>query len=68
MEQEKTVVNPELTLMERIRAGFSDSIEWLGEFGRDVIVFVVIASPVMAVIAAAWLGWKLIRKLKKREE
>jgi len=68
MEQEKTVVNPELTLMERIRAGFSDSIEWLGEFGRDVIVFVVMASPVMAVIAAAWLGWKLIRKLKKREE
>ena len=64
MEQEKTVVNPELTLMERIRAGFSDSIEWLGEFGRDMIVFVVMASPVIAVIAVAWLGWKLIRKLK----
>ena len=68
MEQEKTVVNPELTLMERIRAGFSDSIEWLGEFSRDVIVFVVIASPVIGVIAVVWLGWKIIRKLKKREE
>jgi len=68
MEQEQTVVNPELTLMERIRAGFADSIEWLGGFIRDMIVFVVMASPVIAVIAVVWLGWKLIRKLKKREE
>ncbi len=68
MEQEKTVVNPELTLAERIHAGFEHSIEWLGEFARDVIVFAVMASPVAAVAAVLWLGWKMIRKLKKREE
>ena len=68
MEQEQTLVNPELTLLERIRAGFADSVEWLGEFIRDVIVFAVMASPVIAVIAALWLGWRLIRKFKKREE
>ena len=68
MEQEQTVVNPELTLAERIRAGFEHSIEWLGEFARDVIVFAVMASPVAAVAAVLWLGWKMIRKLKKREE
>lgn len=68
MEQEQTVINPELTLAERIHAGFENSIEWLGEFGRDMIVFVVMASPVIGIIAAAWLLWKLIRKLKKREE
>lgn len=68
MEQEQTVVNPELTLAERIRAGFEDSIEWLGEFARDMIVFVVMASPVIGIGAAVWLLWKLIRTLKKREE
>ena len=68
MEQEQTVINPELTLAERIRAGFADSIEWLGDFGRDLIVFVVMASPVIGIGAAVWLVWKLIRKFKKREE
>ena len=68
MEQEQTVINPELTLAQRIRAGFADSIHWFRDFGRNVIVFVVMASPVIGVCAAAWLGWKLIRKFKKREE
>ena len=68
VEQEQTVVNPELTLAERIRAGFEDSVEWLGGFGRDMIVFTVMASPVIGVAAAVWLLWKLIRKFKKREE
>ena len=68
MEQEQTVVNPELTLAERIRAGFEDSVEWLAGFGRDMIVFTVMASPVIGVAAAVWLLWKLIRKFKKREE
>ena len=68
VEQEKTVVNPELTLAQRIRAGFEDSIEWLGEFIRDLVVFIAMASPVLAVGAVCWLGWKLIRKIKKREE
>ena len=68
MEHEQTVINPELTLAERIRAGFADSIEWLGDFGRDLIVFVVMASPVIGIGAAVWLVWKLIRKFKKREE
>lgn len=68
MEQEQTVVNPELTLAERIRAGFESSVEWLVGFGRDMVVFVVMASPVIGIGAALWLVWKLIRKLKKREE
>lgn len=68
IEEEVTVVNPELTMGQRIRAGFESSVEWLGEFMRDVIVFAVMASPVAGVALAAWLVWKLIRKLKKREE
>lgn len=68
MEQEQTVVNQELTLAERIRAGFENSVHWLIDFGRYVIVFVVMISPVIAVAAVVWLGWKVIRKIRKREE
>lgn len=68
MEQEQTVVNSELTLGERIRAGFADSISWLEEFARNMVVFVVMASPVIAVIAAVWLCWKLIRTIRKRRD
>jgi len=68
MEQEQTVVNPELSLGERIRAGFIDSVNWLEELLRNIIVFVVMASPVIALIAVVWLGWRVIRKFRKREE
>ena len=67
VEEEQTVVNPELGLGERIRAGFADSINWMEEMLRNIIVFVVMASPVIALCAVVWLGWKIIRKLKKRE-
>jgi len=65
VEEEQTVVNPELSLGERIRAGFADSIEWFKDLGRNMVVFVVMASPVIALIAVLWLGWKAIRKIKK---
>ena len=68
MEEEQTVVNPDLTLGERIRAGFESSVKWLGDFGRNVIVFVVMASPVIGVSVAGWLIAKLIKKIRKREE
>ena len=67
VEEEQTVVNPELGLGERIRAGFADSVNWMEEMLRNIIVFVVMASPVIALCAVVWLGWKIIRKLKKRE-
>ena len=69
-EQEKTVVNPELTLGERIAAGFKASMEWLGDFGRNVIVFSAMISPVAAVGVVLWLGWRLVRRLlgKKNKE
>lgn len=69
-EQEKTVVNPELTLGERIAAGFKASIEWLGDFGRNVIVFSAMLSPALAAGVVLWLGWRLVRRLlgKKNKE
>lgn len=67
VEEEQTVVNPELGLGERIRAGFADSINWMEEMLRNIIVFVVMASPVIALCAVVWLGWKIICKFQKRE-
>ena len=51
-------------LSPRIRAGFAASVEWLGDFARDVLVFAVMASPVAAIGAAVWLLWKLMKKIK----
>lgn len=68
VEQQQTVINPELSLGERIRAGFADSITWLGELLRNIVVFAAMASPVIAAGVVIWLLWKLIRKWRKQEE
>jgi len=70
MEEEKSVINPELTLGQRISAGFQASVEWLVDFGRNVIVFAVMIAPAAAAAAVLWLGWRLIRRVlrKKNEE
>lgn len=68
VEQQQTVINPELSLGERIRAGFADSISWLGELLRNIVVFAAMASPVIAAGVVIWLLWKLIRKWRKQEE
>ena len=69
-EQEETVVNDDLTLAERIAAGFRSSVKWLGTFGRNVIVFAVMAAPAVAAIAVVWVVWRLIKKgiAKKNRE
>ncbi|MBR6571560.1 MAG: DUF4349 domain-containing protein [Clostridia bacterium] len=70
MEQEQKAVNPELTLGERIAAGFKASVEWLGDFGRNVIVFGVMIAPAAAIIAVLWVVWRVIRRAthKKTKE
>lgn len=64
-EEKQTVVNAELTLAQRISAGFRASVKWLGNFGRNVIVFAVMIAPAAAAAAVLWLGWKLIRRIKR---
>ena len=61
----------EPTLWERIRDGFVDSVKGLGNFFLELFVFLLTASPWLVVLgAAAWLVFRLIRKLraKKREK
>ena len=61
----------EPTLWERIRDGFADSLKGLGNFFLELFVFLLTASPYLAVFGAiAWLVIRLIRKkaAKKREQ
>jgi hypothetical protein len=56
----------DLSLGERIRAGFAASIQFLGEFGRDLVVFLVVISPV-AVPAALVIAAVVIIRRKRRK-
>lgn len=63
-EKPADIAQADLTLGERIRAGFAASIEWLGEFSRDLVVFLVVISPVAVPVAAACILILIIRKRK----
>jgi len=67
MEEEKTVINPELTLGQRIAAGFKASVEWLADFGRNIIVFGVMIAPAAAVIAVLWVIWRAVRRVRRKK-
>jgi len=45
------VVTPPKTLSERISQRFNESMEDLGEFGEDFVVFIVGASPILLILA-----------------
>lgn len=63
-EKPADIAQADLTLGERIRAGFAASIEWLGEFSRDLVVFLVVISPVAVPVAAVCILIHIIRKRK----
>lgn len=65
--QEYTPVE-EPTLSERIKEGFSDSIEGLVESLKDLLVFLVTASPFLVVYGGFGLViWLVIRKVTKKK-
>jgi hypothetical protein len=51
---EVTAVDPERptgdTLMERVRTGFFDSVDWLGGFLQDMAVMLAALAPVLVVL------------------
>ena len=55
----------DISLIERIGAAFTSSIEWLGEFGQDLIVFIAALLPVAAPIAVIAVIIVFIRKRRK---
>ena len=62
------VDDEELTLGQRLSAAFKASIEGLGRFGRNLLVFLVMAAPVIVPVVLIVLVIKLVRKNRKSKE
>jgi hypothetical protein len=69
---EYTVVDEPETVWERIKAGFVQSLQDLGDFFVELFVFVVVGLPYFVilgvVLTAVILLWRLARKKKKAKK
>ena len=62
------VDDEELTLGQRLKAALKASIEGLGRFGRNLLVFLVMAAPVIVPVAVIVLIVKLVKRGKKAKK
>ncbi len=53
------------TLGERLRAALTASVQGVGQFLRNMLVFVTMALPVLVPLAIALVAWRLIRRKKR---
>lgn len=66
---EITTPEDEMTIWERISTGFMATLTGLGETLVDLFVWVVVSSPVLAVLGiVAFAVYRLIRFLRKRKQ
>ena len=66
---ELTTPEDEMTIWERISTGFMNTLTGLGETLVDLFVWLVISSPVLAVLGiVAFVAIKLIRFFKKKKQ
>ena len=55
----------DVSLGERVGAAFAASLEWLGEFGRNLVVFLVAIAPVAVPVALVVVAVVILRARKK---
>lgn len=67
-EKPADTAQADVSLLERMRAAFTASVEWTGEFVRDVAVFIVMILPVAVPVGVIALVIVLIRRRKKMKE
>ena len=65
--KEYTVVTEPETVWERIGTGFMDSLKGVGVFFRELFVFVIVALPYLAVIAAFITALVLLIKWRRKK-
>lgn len=66
---ELTTPEDEMTLWQRISTGFMSTLTGLGDTLVDLFVWLVVSSPVLAVLAAvAFAVFKLVRFIRKRKQ
>lgn len=62
----QSAAREDMSLGARMRAGLEASVKWLGQFLRNMLVFVVMALPVLAPAAViAAVAWLIVRKRRK---
>lgn len=66
-EKPADVAAADVSLGERIRSALSASVEWTGEFLRDVLVFAVMILPIAVPVTAVCIVLWLIRRRKRKE-
>ena len=62
------VDDEELSLGQRLKAAFASSIEGLTRFGRNLLVFLVMAAPVIVPVAVIVLMIKLVKRNRKAQK
>lgn len=67
-EDSPTNITSEMSLGERISAGFQASVKGLGRFLRNMVVFLAMALPALAAIAAVVVAVVLIRKAVRKKK
>jgi len=67
-ETPSTATQADVGLGERLAAAFEASIEGTAEFFQNLLVFLVLAAPAIAIIAAAVILWRVVRKARARKK
>lgn len=63
----QSAVNEDVSLGERLRAALNASIRWLGQFLRNMVVFLVMILPVAIPVAVVALGiWLFVRRRRNK--
>lgn len=66
-EDSAVAVTSEMNLGERISRAFQTSVEGLGVFLRNMLVFIVMALPVIVPVAALIVLWIIVRKNRAKK-
>jgi hypothetical protein len=63
-----TAAAEELTIGERLLSGLTASLEWLGGFFENMLVFLIAAAPVLVPLVAAYIVFRVVRKRRKNNK
>lgn len=63
----QSAANEDVSLGERVRSALSASVRWLGQFLRNMLVFIVMTLPVVIPVALiALVVWLIVRRRRGR--
>ena len=60
------MTDADVSLGQRLVSALQASVEWLGEFLRDLLVFIVMILPIAVPAAILWIIIRLIRRRKRQ--